>query len=174
MAGEGVFDEGPGQEDPDPWLANVPPDPAPWDEDPEDPRYIDPDSLDPESPGYDRLIEGLEEAELAALARDVPDFDPGAALMDCALTSPALGALPRARVLHAASLVDSVAAAEAAIARLEAGRMFDLAGLVRAYGGASDDPGERLEAPALAASEIDARLRTSQRAARGMVDEPWP
>ncbi|WP_139346619.1 HNH endonuclease signature motif containing protein [Sinomonas mesophila] len=171
MGGEDFFDDGPGLEDPDPWLASVPPDPAPWDEDPDDARYIDPDWLDPESPGYERLMEAWAEAELAALARDVPDFDPDAALMECGLTSPALGAIPRARVLHAAGLVDSIAGTDATMARLDAGRAFDIAGLVRAYGGDSEDPGERLEAPALAASEIAARLRISQRSARAMVEE---
>ncbi|WP_077488117.1 HNH endonuclease signature motif containing protein [Sinomonas mesophila] len=171
MGGEHCFDGGPGEEDPDPWLASVPPDPAPWDEDPGDTRFIDPDRMDPCEPGYERMMEGWAEAELAALARDVPDFDPDAALMDCTLTSPAVGGMPRVRVMHAAGLVDSIAGTEAAIARLEAGRAFDIAGLVRAYGGAAESAGERLEAPALAASEIAARLRLSQRTARAMVEE---
>ena len=170
MEGEDVFDEGPGLEDPDPWLATVPPDPAPWDEDPDDPGYVDPDRLDPESPAYERIMDAWAEKEWA----DAAILDPegvDALISACGLVGPEVAALGTARIIHAAGLVESLAAAEAEQARLDAKRAFLLVSLVRAVGGAPEHPAVSVEAPALAASEVAARLRLPQRTARGMVQE---
>lgn len=72
-------------------------------------------------------------------------------------------------------------AAHLLVARLErldredasraAERTMALAALARAVGGRCDDPFRRIEAPAIAASEVSAALKVSARTAKGMVSE---
>ncbi|WP_229229163.1 HNH endonuclease signature motif containing protein [Sinomonas cyclohexanicum] len=72
---------------------------------------------------------------------------------------------------YAALLVRALERAEATQARLDAGRVWMTAELVKSLGGAAPDPIARLEAPGLAASEIAAALRIPQRTARAKVEE---
>ncbi|MDQ4489828.1 DUF222 domain-containing protein [Sinomonas sp. ASV486] len=72
---------------------------------------------------------------------------------------------------YAALLVRALERSEAAQARLDAGRIWIMAELVKAEGGADPDLMTRLEAPGLAASEVAAALRIPQRTARARIEE---
>lgn len=74
------------------------------------------------------------------------------------------------RLEHAAELVRSIEETEADQARLDARRAQLMAQLVQLHE-RSAEPEIRLEAPTLAASEIAAALRVSQRTARARVEE---
>lgn len=72
---------------------------------------------------------------------------------------------------YAALLVRALERAEATQARLDAGRVWMMAELVKSLGGGAPDAVDRLEAPGLAASEIAAALKIPQRTARAKVEE---
>ncbi|MDQ4504613.1 DUF222 domain-containing protein, partial [Sinomonas sp. ASV322] len=100
------------------------------------------------------------------------------ALWEAAL--PARALMARARAERAEELVAELERIDAAQARLEARKAITLAALAAAVGGSSENPAHRLDAPAVAASELAAALRISQRTASAAVAEaltitnrPW-
>ncbi|WP_139346766.1 HNH endonuclease signature motif containing protein [Sinomonas mesophila] len=80
-------------------------------------------------------------------------------------------AMAQIRLERAAEVLDALEANEADQARLDANRIFLLAALTRAEGSSSEVPVDRLDAPAVAASEAAAVLKLAQRTTRAMVEE---
>ncbi|MEA5457139.1 DUF222 domain-containing protein [Sinomonas sp. JGH33] len=127
-------------------------------------RLVEPPAVDPSVfEAFDGLGEEDPEAEF---------------LWEAALPPAAL--MARARAERADGLVAELERIDAAQARLEARRAVTLAALTAAVGGSSEDPARRLDAPTVAASELAAALRISQRTASAAVAEalavtkaPW-
>ncbi|WP_415856325.1 DUF222 domain-containing protein [Sinomonas sp. G460-2] len=81
------------------------------------------------------------------------------------------GIMARARAQRADELVAELTLIDAEQARLEARKAIVLAALSAAVGGSSENPVDRLDAPDIAASELAAALRISQRTASAAVAE---
>ncbi|MEA5454204.1 DUF222 domain-containing protein [Sinomonas sp. JGH33] len=127
-------------------------------------RPVEPPAVDASVfEAFDVLGEGDPEAEF---------------LWEAALAPAAI--MARARAERADGLVAELERIDAAQARLEARKAIALAALTAAVGGSSEDPARRLDAPTVAASELAAALRISQRTASAAVAEalavtkaPW-
>ena len=91
------------------------------------------------------------------------------ALWEAALPPTAI--MARARAQRADELASELERIDAAQARLEARKAITLAALTAAVGGSSENPARRLDAPTVAASELAAALRISQRSASAAVAE---
>lgn len=90
-------------------------------------------------------------------------------LWEAALSPHAI--MARARAQRADALVCELQEIDAEQARLEARKAVVLAALTAAVGGTSENPVHRLDAPSVAASELAAALRISQRTAKAAVAE---
>ncbi|MDQ4502137.1 DUF222 domain-containing protein [Sinomonas sp. ASV322] len=100
-----------------------------------------------------------------------PEEDDGEAdaLWEAALSPTAL--MARARSQRADALVAELLMIDAEQARLDTRKAVVLAALTAAVGGSSENPVHRLEAPNVAASELAAAFRVSQRTASASVAE---
>jgi hypothetical protein len=87
-----------------------------------------------------------------------------------AALSPA-GIMARARAERAEELVTELERIDGQQAQLEARKAIMLAALTSAVGGSSENPARRFDAPGVAASELAAALRISQRTATAAVAE---
>ncbi|MEA5456185.1 DUF222 domain-containing protein [Sinomonas sp. JGH33] len=97
------------------------------------------------------------------------DDDEADELWEAALPPAAI--MARARAQRADELVAELTTIDALQSRLEARKAIALAALTAAVGGSSENPAHRLEAPNVAASELAAALRISQRTASAAVAE---
>ena len=97
------------------------------------------------------------------------DDDELEALWEATLSPGAI--VVRARAARADALVVELQEIDAEQARLEARKAVVLAALTAAVGGSSENPVHRLDAPSVAASEMAAALRISQRTAKAAVAE---